>query len=264
MGTFGKGKVATLLLFLWVGGGLGQKGLGTGCGEAWERKGKPPWFGWEREVRFLFSVCGGGDLGRRFGGRGQADRFGNGFCVRGGGGGGKGTLPLVCFSGGRGAEGPERHFPDSFGTLSELRTWRLCGAGVIATQEVLSRLSGHFGPAVPKRHLWGGALVASGIFASPMRADSRREMNSYQRKFLRVKRGCQASQNKGVTSGEIRETSGEVPGTSGRSLGNFRGTPGLLFSSTVREHPGKSPKNFRGSWGNFRGSLGTFQKLGGA
>ena len=60
------------------------------------------------------------------------------------------------------------------------------------------------------------------------------------------------------------------PGTSGGSLGNFRGslgnfrgTSGLLFSSTVRELPGKSPKNFRGSSGNFRGGPGTSQKLGG-
>ena len=53
-------------------------------------------------------------------------------------------------------------------------------------------------------------------------------------------------------------TSGEVRGTSG----NFRGTSGLLLSSTVRELPGKSSKNFRGSSGNFRGSSGTSQKLG--
>ena len=38
----------------------------------------------------------------------------------------------------------------------------------------------------------------------------------------------------------------------------------MLLSSTVRELPGKSPKNFRGSSGNFRGSPGTFQKLRGA
>ena len=54
------------------------------------------------------------------------------------------------------------------------------------------------------------------------------------------------------------------PGNFQRSLGNFRGTPLLLLNSTVRELPGKSPKNFWGSLGNFRGSPGTFQKLGGA
>ena len=82
-----------------------------------------------------------------------------------------------------------------------------------------------------------------------------------QRKFLWVRRGCQASQRKGLTSGEVRE----LPGKNFRgSPGNFRGTPGLLFSSTVRELPGESPKNFRGSSGNFRGSRGTSQKLGGA
>ena len=47
---------------------------------------------------------------------------------------------------------------------------------------------------------------------------------------------------KRLTSGEVRGISGEVRETSGGSLGNFRGTPGLLFSSTVRELPGKSPK----------------------
>ena len=83
-----------------------------------------------------------------------------------------------------------------------------------------------------------------------------------QREFLRVRRGCQASQRKGRTSGEVRKTSGEVWGTSGE-VGNLQGTPGLLLSSTVRELPGKSPKNFRGSLGNFRGSPGTFQKFGG-
>ena len=88
-----------------------------------------------------------------------------------------------------------------------------------------------------------------------------------QRKFLRVRRGCQASQRKGLTSGEVRETSlevwetsGEVCETSGKLLG---GSPGLLLSSTVRELLGKSPKNFQASLGNFRGSPGTFQKLGG-
>ena len=47
------------------------------------------------------------------------------------------------------------------------------------------------------------------------------------------------------------------------SLGNFRGTSGLPLSSTVRELPGKWPKNFRGSSGKFRGSPGTSQELGG-
>ena len=34
------------------------------------------------------------------------------------------------------------------------------------------------------------------------------------------------------------------PGSFWRSLGSFRGTSGLLLSSTVRELPGKSPGNF--------------------
>ena len=66
---------------------------------------------------------------------------------------------------------------------------------------------------------------------------------------------------------DLRGSPGNLRGSLGNfrgSLGNFRGTPGLLLSSTVRELPGKSPKDFRGSLGNFRGSPGTFQKLGGA
>ena len=38
----------------------------------------------------------------------------------------------------------------------------------------------------------------------------------------------------------------------------------MLFNSTVRELPGKSPKNFRGSSGNFRGSLGNFPEARGS
>ena len=53
-------------------------------------------------------------------------------------------------------------------------------------------------------------------------------------------------------------TSGEVGGTSRGSLGNFRGTSGLLLSSTVRELPGKSPKNFRGE---VRGTSGEVRGL---
>ena len=50
----------------------------------------------------------------------------------------------------------------------------------------------------------------------------------FQRKFLRVRRGCQASQRKGLTPRG--------------SLGNFRGTPGLLLSPTVRGVPGSRRK----------------------
>ena len=51
-------------------------------------------------------------------------------------------------------------------------------------------------------------------------------------------------------------TSGEVWGHFRGSLGNFRGTSGLLSSSTVRELPGKSPKTsgeVRGTSGEVRG-----------
>ena len=47
------------------------------------------------------------------------------------------------------------------------------------------------------------------------------------------------------------------------SLGNFRGTSGLLLSSTVRELPGKSPTT-SGKFGELLGKSGTSQKLGGA
>ena len=74
---------------------------------------------------------------------------------------------------------------------------------------------------------------------------------SSQRKFLRVRRGCQASQRKGP---DLRGRAADLRGSLGNfrgSLGNFRGSSGLLLSSTVREVPGKWlpgkwPKNFRG------------------
>ena len=123
-----------------------------------------------------------------------------------------------------------------------------------------------------KRWIWGkkGAQTVNQGRAKLWSAN--RELGTFslenssvsQRKFLWVRRGCQASQRKGLTSGEVWGTSGEVWGTSGESLGNFWGSSGLLLSSTVRELPGKSPKNFRGSSGNFRGSPGTSQKLRGA
>ena len=71
----------------------------------------------------------------------------------------------------------------------------------------------------------------------------------HQRKFLRVRRGYQASQRKGRTSGEVRETSGEVRGTSGEVWETSGESPRLLLSSTARELPGKSPKNSGEVWG---------------
>ena len=48
------------------------------------------------------------------------------------------------------------------------------------------------------------------------------------------------------------------------SLGNFRATSGLPLKSTVREVPGKSPRNSWKSSGNFcKVQIETFQKLGG-
>ena len=79
------------------------------------------------------------------------------------------------------------------------------------------------------------------------------------------RRGCQASQRKGLTSGEVPELPGkfgELPGKFGELPGNL--WIGLLLSSTVRELPGKSPENFRGSWGNFRGKSGDFPEARGS
>ena len=58
---------------------------------------------------------------------------------------------------------------------------------------------------------------------------------------------------------DLRGSPGNFRGSPGNfwgSLGNFRGTSGLLLSSTVRELPGKSPKNsgeVRGTSGEVRG-----------
>ena len=69
---------------------------------------------------------------------------------------------------------------------------------------------------------------------------------------------------------DLRGSPGNLRGSPGNfrgSLGNFRGTPGLLFSSTVRELPGKSPKTsgeILGTSGEVRGlprSLGEADSL---
>ena len=57
--------------------------------------------------------------------------------------------------------------------------------------------------------------------------------------------------DKGLTSGEVRETSGEVRGTSGE-VWKLPGNLWLLSSSTVRELPGKHPK----ASGEVRGTSG--------
>ena len=58
----------------------------------------------------------------------------------------------------------------------------------------------------------------------------------------------------GLTSGEVRETSGKS--------GELPGNPWIAVKFHSERTSGKSPKNFRGNLGNFRGSPGTFQKLG--
>ena len=74
------------------------------------------------------------------------------------------------------------------------------------------------------------------------------ERAKFQGKFLRVRRGCQASQRKGLTSGEVRETSGEVrelPGKSGKLLGN----PWILLNSTGENFRGSRRKTSGEVWG---------------
>ena len=66
---------------------------------------------------------------------------------------------------------------------------------------------------------------------------------------------------------DLRGSPGNFWGSLGNfrgSLGNFRGTSGLLLSSTVRELPGKSPKNFRGKFfGELPGKSGDFPEARG-
>ena len=84
-----------------------------------------------------------------------------------------------------------------------------------------------------------------------------------QRKFLWVRRGCQASQRKGLTSGEVRGTSGEVWETSGEPLVTVK----LHSERTSREVAEKPPGKFGelpGKSGGFpeaRGSLTPSQRL---
>ena len=82
-----------------------------------------------------------------------------------------------------------------------------------------------------------------------------------QRKFLWVRRGCQASQRKGLTSGEVRE----LPDKFGELPEKFGKLPRKLWIA-VKFHTertsGEVAENFRGSSGNFPGSPGASQKLG--
>ena len=83
-----------------------------------------------------------------------------------------------------------------------------------------------------------------------------RSLNTSQRKFLWVRRGCQASQRKGLTSGEVRELPGNLwiavkfhsERTSGEVTENLPGKFGEL--------PGKS-----GDFPEARGSLTPSQRL---
>ena len=73
----------------------------------------------------------------------------------------------------------------------------------------------------------------------------------FQRKltiFCESGEGVRLPREMGWPPGKFRNFRGGLGDFQG-SLGNFRGTSGLPLNSTVRELPGKSPKNFRGSSG---------------
>ena len=80
---------------------------------------------------------------------------------------------------------------------------------------------------------------------------------------MRVRRGCQVSQRKGLTSGDVPELLGrfgELPGKFGKLPGNLW----IAVKFHSERTSGEVTENFRGSSGNFRGNPGTSQKLGGA
>ena len=88
---------------------------------------------------------------------------------------------------------------------------------------------------------------------------------------MRVRRGCQASQRKGLTTGEVWGTSGEVagelPGKSGKLPGNLSIAVKFHSERTSGEVAGKLPGKFGkvpGKSGDFpeaRGSLTPSQRL---
>ena len=77
-----------------------------------------------------------------------------------------------------------------------------------------------------------------------------------QTKFLWVRRGCQASQRKGLTSGEVRETSREVGGTSGEVWGTSGEPLDCLGIYSERSSGGsrrRTSGEVRGTSGEVRG-----------
>ena len=63
--------------------------------------------------------------------------------------------------------------------------------------------------------------------------------NTSRRKFLRVRRGCQAFQRKGLTSGEVRGTSGKSGELPGSSEGKNVYTKGVFSSENQSASTGK-------------------------
>ena len=85
----------------------------------------------------------------------------------------------------------------------------------------------------------------------------------YQRKFLRVRRGCQASQRKGLTSGEVRELpgkSGELPGKSGELPGN----PWTAVKFHSERTSGEVAEKLLGKFGELLGKSGDFPEARGS
>ena len=85
----------------------------------------------------------------------------------------------------------------------------------------------------------------------------------FQRKFLRVKRGCQASQRKGLTSGEVWGTSGEVRGTSGE-VWETSGEPLVTVKFHSERTSGEVAEKLPGKFGELPGKSGGFPEARGS
>ena len=84
-----------------------------------------------------------------------------------------------------------------------------------------------------------------------------------QRKFLRVRRGCQVSQRKGLTSGKsgkLPGKSGDLPGKSGELLGNSWIAVKFHSERTSGEVAEKLP----GKFGELPGKSGHFPEARGS
>ena len=85
----------------------------------------------------------------------------------------------------------------------------------------------------------------------------------YQRKFSWVRRGCQASQRKGLTSGEV----GDLPGKFGELPGKFGKLPGNLWIAVKfrsERTSGEVAEKLPGKFGELPGKSGDFPEARGS